>query len=66
MATLKLLEGYFFGRQDDNEEIKYLKVDNSTNLIYKGELKLGDEEASLKGKEVEVKLDGKTYKAIIQ
>ena len=59
-GTLKLLAGYFFSTRYKKEEIKYYKVDDDNELIYKGEAKFGEEETSLKGKEVEVKLDGKT------
>jgi hypothetical protein len=42
-GKLKLLAGYFFGRRDNKEEIKYVTVDENTELIYKGEAKFGDD-----------------------
>ena len=66
-GKLKLLAGLFFGVRYKKEEIKYVKIDEDNELIYKGEAKFGEEVSeSLSGKEVEVKLDGKTYKAIIK
>ena len=66
-GKLKLLAGFFFGYRYQKEEIKFKEIDENYDLIYKGDAKFGEEEEkSLSGKEVEVKLDGKTYKAIIQ
>jgi len=43
-GKLKLLAGYFFGIRYKNEEIKYVKVDDENELIYKGEAKFGESE----------------------
>ena len=66
-GAIKILAGLFFGNRNDSEEIKYQKIEGvNTELIYKGEAKFGEEEKDLSGKEVEVVVDGKTYKAIIK
>ena len=65
-GKLKILAGYFFGLRYEKEEIKYVKIDDDYELIYKGEAKFGEEETSLSGKTVKVELDGKTYEAVIK
>jgi len=65
-GKLKILAGYFFGLRYEKEEIKYVKIDDDYELIYKGEAKFGKEETSLSGKTVKVELDGKTYEAVIK
>lgn len=49
----------------EGEEIKYAAIDENYEVIYKGDAKFGEEENSLKGQEVEVKMGDKTYKAVI-
>ena len=67
-GKLKLLAGFFFGFRYKKEEIKYVKIDNDMELIYKGEAKFGEEEkeVSLSGKTVKVSLDDKEYEAVIK
>ena len=67
-GKLKILAGYFFGLRYKKEEIKYKQVDEDNELVYKGEAKFDEtaDEPSLKGKTVEVTLDGKKYTAVIQ
>ena len=47
-GKLKLLAGYFFGIRYQKEEIKFIKVDDDYELIYKGEAKFGDDESEKK------------------
>ena len=42
-GKLKLLAGYFFGYRYQKEEIKYKELDENYELIYKGEVKFGEE-----------------------
>ena len=63
-GELKLSLGFFFGVRYKKEEIKYHKLDDNYEIIYKGDAKI-EEEQSLVGSEVEVKLNGKSYKAKI-
>ena len=42
-GKIKLLAGFFFGYRYKKEEIKYVKVDDNLELIYKGEAKFGEE-----------------------
>ena len=63
-GKLKLSLGFFFGVRYKKEEIKYHKLDDNYEIIYKGDAKI-EEEQSLVGSEVEVKLNGKSYKAKI-
>ena len=65
-CELKLSSGYFFGVRCRKEEIKYKKIDDDYELIYKGEAKFGEDEANLSGRIVKVELDGKTYEAVIK
>ena len=67
-GDLKILAGFFFGLRYKKEEIKYKEVDSDYEVIYKGEAKFDEtpDEPSLKGKSVEVTLDGKKYTAVIQ
>ena len=69
-GKFSLTAGYFFGMKYHNEEIKTFKTADNEEILYKGDdAKIEPSEPetpSLKGKEVEVKLDGVTYKAIIQ
>ena len=67
-GKLKLLAGFFFGYRYKKEEIKFEKIDEDYDLIYKGDAKFGEEEneENLSGKEVEVKIGDKTYKAVIK
>ena len=39
-GKLKLFLGYFFGFRSKKEEIKYLKIDENNELIYKGDAKI--------------------------
>ena len=43
-GKLKLLAGYFFGVRYNKEEIKYEKIDDNYELIYKGDAKFGTDE----------------------
>ena len=45
-GKLKLLAGFFFGYRYKKEEIKYVKVDDDVELIYKGEAKFGEEDGN--------------------
>ena len=66
-GKLKLLTGWFFGVRYEKEEIKYIKIDEDNELIYKGEAKFGEDEVkSLSGKTVKVEIDGVGYEAIIK
>jgi hypothetical protein len=42
-GKIKILAGYFFGYCHKKEEIKYVKVDDDVELIYKGEGKFEEE-----------------------
>jgi len=55
-GKIKLLSGSFFGIRYNKEEIKYKKLDNGDELIYKGEAKFGEYD------EVEITIEGKTKK----
>ena len=44
-GKIKLLSGFFFGVRVEKEEIKFHKLDDDTDLIYKGDAKFGEEEA---------------------
>jgi len=70
-AKAEFTKGRFIGG-DDSGKITDI-TDKTGSNYWKNQYVLGDyeikpieEEVSLKGKEVEVKLDGKVYKAIIQ
>ena len=65
-GKLKLVAGLFFGVKWKGETVKEVEIENGNYLIGKGDIKLGEDEPSLKGKEVKVELDGKSYTAIIQ
>ena len=65
-GKLKLVTGLFFGVKWKGEPVKEIEIKNGNYLIGKGDIKLGEEEPSLKGKEIRVELDGKSYTAIIQ
>ena len=66
-GKLKLLAGWFFGIRYKKEDIKYVKIDDDNELIYKGEAKFGEDEVkSLSGKTVKVEIDGVGYEAIIK
>ena len=41
-GKLKLLAGFFFGVRYKKEEIKFEKIDDDDDLIYKGEAKFGE------------------------
>ncbi len=43
-GKLKISLGYFFGTRLNNEEIKYKKIDDKNELIYKGEAKFEEED----------------------
>jgi hypothetical protein len=43
-GKLKLLAGFFFGIRYHKEEIKFTKIDNDYELIYKGYAKFGEED----------------------
>ena len=47
-GKLKLLSGYFFGYRQKEEKIKFTEIDDSYELISKGEIKLGEEEPEIK------------------
>ena len=66
-GELKLEGGYFYHYKQKSEKIEEIEVEDDYVILCRGP-KLGKEEKeiSLKGKEVEVKLDGVTYKAIIK
>src|SRR3990167_9376264 len=42
-GKLKLLAGFFFGVRYKKEEIKFEKIDDDYDLIYKGEAKFGED-----------------------
>jgi len=42
-GKLKLLAGFFFGIRYKKEEIKFVKIDDKYELIYKGEAKFGED-----------------------
>jgi len=65
-GKLKLIAGLFFGVKWKGETVKEIEIENGNYLIGKGDIKLGEDEPSLKGKEVKVELEGKSYTAIIQ
>jgi len=44
-GELRLLAGHFFGIRNKKEEIKYQKIDDENELIYKGETKFGEKES---------------------
>jgi len=46
-GKLKILAGFFFGIRYKKEEVKFLRLDNNYDLIYKGDAKFEetDEEA---------------------
>jgi hypothetical protein len=60
-GKIKLLAGFFFGYRYKKEEIKYVQVDDDTELIYKGEAKFGEEETK-NPKEIEI--DGAKYRLV--
>ena len=65
-GKLKLEAGWFFGVKWLREKVQEIEIENGNCLIGKGDIKLcTEEEKSLVGTEVEVKVDGKTYKARI-
>ena len=43
-GKLKISLGYFFGMRLDNEEIKYKKIEDGREIIYKGEAKFDEED----------------------
>ena len=68
-GKLKLLAGYFFGIRYQKEEIKFEKLDDDYDLIYRGNAKFGEEEIpakSLSGKVVKVEIEGIKYEAVIK
>ena len=58
-GKLKLSLGYFFGRRDNKEEIKFVKVDYTTELIYKGEAKIETDEIPK-----EIEQNGRKYRIV--
>ena len=59
--------GYFFGRRNNNEEIKYQRIDANTELIYKGDAKIElveDEKVEPVSEKEIIELNGKKYQLI--
>jgi cytoskeletal protein CcmA (bactofilin family) len=61
-GELKIIAGYLFGMRYNKEEIKYLENEGQ-EIIYKGELKLGEEETK-KDDCSELVINGKKYKRV--
>ena len=56
-GELELKTGYSFGVRHNNEEIKYERLDDNSELIYKGDDVLGEEDKhtiTIDGKEIEL------------
>ena len=63
----KLIGGYFYHTKLKSEKIEVMVNDeNRETLCSNPKYDDAPEEISLKGKTVEVKIDGKEYKAVIQ
>ena len=63
-GKLKLLAGFFFGVRYKKEEIKYAKVDDDYEVIYKGEAKFGEEENEKTEPDI-IELNGIKYQKLV-
>ncbi len=63
-GKLRLLAGFFFGYRHKKEEIKYKKVDDDYEVIYKGDAKFGEEEDEKTEPDI-IELNGVKYKKIV-
>ena len=63
----KLIGGYFYHTKQKSEKVEVMKNDDSyETLCSNPKYEKGEKEMDLSGQEVEVKIAGKTYKAIIK
>src|SRR3990167_3479030 len=65
-GELKLIGGYFYHLKSKTEEIEKVELEDGYELLCSNPKLDETKEESLVGKEVEVKIDEKVYKAVIQ
>jgi hypothetical protein len=64
-GEIKLTAGSFFGNRVNGEDINYLRISDTNELIYKGKAEFGEVEEDPSGRKVTVEIDGKKYEAVI-